>query len=211
MWNLCSFAGSIHSVESNVQLIREFLLWQSYPKTTYLYFFQPLGTWLCLNNQRQQAFQVMLTNATREILQPFTVHQIQTRETRETTNSWRYFFYCSFTQIQVSDISWNIWKASNTRAAREINGLKWFQVMQVLWKKAESLTILPIQCNKSTDRPIDLGICSTAVSLKFKYMIFSANSGYIVRFEQPERLRDLRELNLMPLLKLTRLVQHLLF
>lgn len=78
-------------------------------------------------------------------------------------------------------------------------------------RKQSRLQSFLFNATSPLSRPIDLGICSTAVSLKFKYMIFSAIPGYIVRFEQPERFRDLRDLNLMPLLKLTRLVQHLLF
>lgn len=56
MWNLRSFAGSINSVERNVQLIREFLLRQSYPKTASLYFFPTSGNLVMLEQPETTSF-----------------------------------------------------------------------------------------------------------------------------------------------------------
>jgi hypothetical protein len=56
--------------------------------------------------------------------------------------------------------------------------------------------------------PIDWGSSLIAVSLKFKYITCSVVSGYILRFQQPERLR-VRFFDLMILGRLERLVQHL--
>ena len=47
------------------------------------------------------------------------------------------------------------------------------------------------------------------VSFKFKYASFLALSGHFLRFEQPERLRLFRHLELILLGRLIRLVQHL--
>jgi hypothetical protein len=57
--------------------------------------------------------------------------------------------------------------------------------------------------------PIDWGSSLIAVSLKFKYITCSVVSGYILRFEQPERLRALRYFDLMILGRLKRFVQLL--
>jgi hypothetical protein len=57
--------------------------------------------------------------------------------------------------------------------------------------------------------PIDWGSSSTAVSFKFKYVSFLAVSGQFLRFEQPERFRVSRQLELILLGRLISLLQPL--
>ena len=57
--------------------------------------------------------------------------------------------------------------------------------------------------------PIDWGSSSTAVSFKFKYVSFLAVSGHFLRFEQPERFRVSRKIELNLLGRLISLLQPL--
>jgi hypothetical protein len=72
-----------------------------------------------------------------------------------------------------------------------------------------SLQFFKFNATSPPSSPIDWGSSSTAVSFKFKYVSFLAVSGHFLRFEQPERLRLFRHLELILPGRLIRLVQHL--
>jgi hypothetical protein len=72
-----------------------------------------------------------------------------------------------------------------------------------------SLQFFKFNVTSPLSSPIDRGSSSIAVSFKFKYVSFLAVPGHFLRFEQPERFRVIRQLELILRGRPIRLVQPL--